>query len=223
MGFWNSVGKWLGAVPVPVPEPTPAPVRRLTFYALGEPEQKGEVKYARSVPGGMVFMFEYRALADPKIETIRVLPVPNAPPEWEEWFPLIRDGVSLELERVAATDRVVCLRVELQRFRYHAVYTSPVAAANAGGELVLQLTGIDGWPPELKLPALPPFPAAWRTDAVVGLARAAAEDGRFAALPVLADALEEVGCDDPLALAHLRTCTDHAPRCWVADWVLAGT
>jgi hypothetical protein len=48
-----------------------------------------------------------------------------------------------------------------------------------------------------------------------------AEDLAFDRLPILADALEDAGCDDALALAHLRQCVDHSPRCWVADWIMA--
>lgn len=217
MGFW-SVGKWREDPPLQ------APGRMLTFHALAGREHRGETRGVRSTggpiggPGGQFFGFEYLAVPDPTVENIRVVQGADSLPFWDEWYPPIFAGVSRELERVTASDRVVSLRVELLRLRFHDVDSSPAAAAGAGQLLVDQL--IRGWPATVPLP---PFPAAWRTDAVVGLARAAAEDGRFAALPVLADALEEVGCDDPLALAHLRTGTDHAPRCWVADWVLAAT
>jgi hypothetical protein len=39
-------------------------------------------------------------------------------------------------------------------------------------------------------------------------------------LPVLADALEEAGCDAPGALAHLRDPGPHARGCWALDLVL---
>lgn len=68
---------------------------------------------------------------------------------------------------------------------------------------------------------LPPFPTKWASSSVLGIAHAVAEDLAFDRLPILADALEDAGCDDALALAHLRQCVDHSPRCWVADWILA--
>jgi hypothetical protein len=61
----------------------------------------------------------------------------------------------------------------------------------------------------------------WRTADVVGLARAAYEDGAFVRLPMLADALMDAGCDDDAILAHCRGSGPHARGCWVVDLVLA--
>src|SRR5438477_3870473 len=41
-----------------------------------------------------------------------------------------------------------------------------------------------------------PFNAAWRTATVVEIARGGVLKGDFAAMPILADALEEAGCSD---------------------------
>ena len=41
-----------------------------------------------------------------------------------------------------------------------------------------------------------------------------------ATLPVLADALEEAGCDDPDILGHCRSTGNHVRGCWVVDLVL---
>jgi len=39
--------------------------------------------------------------------------------------------------------------------------------------------------------------------------------------PVLADALEDAGCDDGRILRHLRSATKgHGPRCWVLKGLL---
>jgi hypothetical protein len=65
---------------------------------------------------------------------------------------------------------------------------------------------------------------------VVMLAHSAYEErslpnGRLmpARLSVIADALEEVGCRDPLVLAHLREWPGHYRGCWVIDWILGRT
>ena len=42
----------------------------------------------------------------------------------------------------------------------------------------------------------------------------------FDRLPILADALEEAGCDDPAILAHLRGDGPHCRGCWVVDLAL---
>jgi hypothetical protein len=42
----------------------------------------------------------------------------------------------------------------------------------------------------------------------------------FADMPVLADALEEAGCDNPLILDHCRRPGEHLRGCWVLDLLL---
>jgi hypothetical protein len=64
------------------------------------------------------------------------------------------------------------------------------------------------------------FDRRWASEAVTGLATGIRSDGAFDRLPLLADALEDAGCDDRLLLAHCRGCLDHAPRCWAVDWIL---
>jgi hypothetical protein len=65
------------------------------------------------------------------------------------------------------------------------------------------------------------FDPAWRTDAATGLARAAYDGRAFDRLPILADALEEAGCDVPAVLDHCRDGnTPHVRGCWVVDLVL---
>jgi hypothetical protein len=64
------------------------------------------------------------------------------------------------------------------------------------------------------------FDPSWQTSSAVGLARAMYESRDFAAMPVLADALEEAGCENANILAHCRGDGPHARGCWVADLVL---
>jgi hypothetical protein len=52
------------------------------------------------------------------------------------------------------------------------------------------------------------------------LARGLYEEGRFADLPVLADALEEAGCADERLLGHCRSGGAHVRGCWVLDLLL---
>jgi hypothetical protein len=55
---------------------------------------------------------------------------------------------------------------------------------------------------------------------VQALAQAISEDRSFADLPVLADTLEEIGCDSPDLLAHLRGPGPHVVGCWAVDAIL---
>jgi hypothetical protein len=60
----------------------------------------------------------------------------------------------------------------------------------------------------------------WLTSTVVGLASAIYADRAFDRLPILADALEEAGCNEPAVLAHCRSDGPHARGCWVVDLLL---
>lgn len=44
----------------------------------------------------------------------------------------------------------------------------------------------------------------WRTDTVVAICKTIRQDQDFSACPILADALEDAGCDDPELLTNLR-------------------
>jgi hypothetical protein len=62
---------------------------------------------------------------------------------------------------------------------------------------------------------------AWRTDTAVSIARTAYEKREFGALPILADALQDAGCNHDCLLTHLRdTVAPHYRGCWALDWVL---
>jgi hypothetical protein len=67
------------------------------------------------------------------------------------------------------------------------------------------------------------FDPAWRTPTAVALAEATYAARDFAGLPVLADALEDAGCDAAELLAHLRGPGPHARGCWALDAVLGKT
>ena len=59
------------------------------------------------------------------------------------------------------------------------------------------------------------FRLHWRTAAVVALARSIRDDRSLDLLPILADALEEAGCDLARLLEHLRdTRLEHFRGCW---------
>jgi hypothetical protein len=60
----------------------------------------------------------------------------------------------------------------------------------------------------------------WNTGCVEQIARGIYDDRRFAELPVLADALEEAGCDNAEILGHCRQPGEHVRGCWVLDSLL---
>ena len=61
---------------------------------------------------------------------------------------------------------------------------------------------------------------AWRTDAALALARQMYESREFGAMPILADALQDAGCDNDDILNHCRSEGSHVRGCWVVDLVL---
>ena len=82
---------------------------------------------------------------------------------------------------------------------------------------------------------LPPFKPEWRTDTAVTLARQMYDAREFSAMPILADALQDAGCDSEPILTHCRVGSAllagrhgspkpsdlrHLRGCWVLDLVL---
>jgi hypothetical protein len=61
---------------------------------------------------------------------------------------------------------------------------------------------------------------AWGSGAVVRLARAIRAGRAFDRLPILADALQEAGCQDAALLSHCRRPGPHGKDCWVVDRIL---
>lgn len=75
---------------------------------------------------------------------------------------------------------------------------------------------------------LPDVPPDWLTDTVVALARTIHDSSDYGPLPILADALQDAGCDDEDMLNHLRhgihECGDSAKwqgGCWCGTcWIV---
>lgn len=61
---------------------------------------------------------------------------------------------------------------------------------------------------------------SWLTTTVVGLATAIYDDRAFACLPILADALEDAGCNNADVLQHCRGEGPHVRGCWALDLIL---
>jgi hypothetical protein len=74
-------------------------------------------------------------------------------------------------------------------------------------------------PTPLK-PFIRPEWLAWNGCVVRHLAQAIYEEKAFDRLPILADALEEAGCDNTDVLAHCRSGGQHVRGCWVVDLLL---
>ncbi|MGF1582606.1 MAG: hypothetical protein ACFCD0_25055 [Gemmataceae bacterium] len=74
--------------------------------------------------------------------------------------------------------------------------------------------------PFQKDPFILPHWKTWNNGTVTRLAHSIYQQKNFGHLPVLADALEEAGCDDETLLDHCRTTTVHTRGCYVLDTLL---
>ena len=64
------------------------------------------------------------------------------------------------------------------------------------------------------------FVPEWRTEAAVGIAAQMYDSRDFGNMPILADALQDAGCDLPEVLDHCRVPATHVRGCWVVDLLL---
>ncbi|MBA4188888.1 MAG: hypothetical protein C0467_12900 [Planctomycetaceae bacterium] len=64
------------------------------------------------------------------------------------------------------------------------------------------------------------FSPEWRTSTAVSLAKQMYESRDFSAMPILADALQDAGCDNADVLDHCRGTGPHVRGCWVVDMLL---
>jgi hypothetical protein len=62
---------------------------------------------------------------------------------------------------------------------------------------------------------------AWLTSTVLALAQQMYESRDFSPMPILADALQDAGCDNEDILNHCRQTGEHVRGCWVVDLILS--
>ncbi|MDB5310244.1 MAG: hypothetical protein JWO38_4446 [Gemmataceae bacterium] len=65
--------------------------------------------------------------------------------------------------------------------------------------------------------------SAWRTLTVLSLAGQMYDSRDFCPMPILADALQDAGCENDEVLAHCRSDGAHVRGCWVVDLLLGKT
>jgi hypothetical protein len=63
----------------------------------------------------------------------------------------------------------------------------------------------------------------WRNGTILQIAQTIYDEKRFSDLPILADALEDAGCEDQGLLEHCRHSFEHVRGCWVLDLLLGKT
>jgi hypothetical protein len=91
-----------------------------------------------------------------------------------------------------------------------------LSARRAQTALFLDLVG----PLPFRSFTLPEGCLAWNDATVVKIAQAMYSDGALDRMPILADALEDAGCDNADILNHCRQPGEHVRGCWVIDLLL---
>ena len=93
------------------------------------------------------------------------------------------------------------------------------ATAREWGAIVREIYG----PNPFHLPAFNPAWLAWNDRTIHKMAQIIYDESRFDRLPLLADALEDAGCDNANLLTHCRGPGPHVRGCWAIDLVLDKT
>jgi len=106
---------------------------------------------------------------------------------------------------------------ERVRTKVYAKHARP-AVERTSAALVALAREVLGNP--FRVPAIHPAWREWHGGAVRLIAERVARTWDFSALPVLADALQDAGCEDEHLLAHLRSPGPHVPGCWALEAVL---
>ncbi len=71
--------------------------------------------------------------------------------------------------------------------------------------------------PWQTLPQVKPAWLRWNEGTVAKMVQTICEEGRFEETPIVADALEEAGCNERRILDHLRSAGPHVRGCWALD------
>lgn len=67
------------------------------------------------------------------------------------------------------------------------------------------------------------FDSSWQTDTAVSVACQTYESRDFSPMPILADALQDAGCENEDILTHCRGSGPHVRGCWVVDLMIYGS
>lgn len=107
----------------------------------------------------------------------------------------------------ATTDNLMQQLSSYNRQRMQAVATEELAQCDIARDVL-------GYP-GVRVP----FDSAWCTSTAIALVRGMYQTSEYFAMPILADALQDAGCDDPGVLDHCRNDKPHSRGCWVCKAV----
>jgi hypothetical protein len=133
----------------------------------------------------------------------------------QEYVPAILGGAEQGRAALGECGEWLCsVKVEITSMRAHPMDSNYAVFSKAAKQFV-QGALRDACTPLLSLDP------SWRTPDVLALARHVHQTHDHSDLPVLADALEDAGCDFALLLDHCRAARDHGASCWAVQLTLA--
>jgi hypothetical protein len=161
-----------------------------------------------------------------RLSRIRSALKTHHPTRVSQWFPLYTNHIRSVPAWHATRGQIIRASREGARCcawssTRRVSFTGSVAMNFPAGELAAQavlLRDIFGNP--FRPVALAPAWPTWNEGALPKLAQAIYEERCFGDLPILADALEEAGCDNADILSHCRQPGEHVRGCWVVDLLL---
>jgi hypothetical protein len=144
--------------------------------------------------------------------------VADEPKSWAELEPRLWQlpGSTWELSHTLIREDVVGRAVSKMVFVAESVLAEHSESAEVVHQVMIGLVHeVFGNP--FRPVSLDPI---WQTSTVKSIARAIYEEYGFDRMPILADALEDAGCDDTDILNHCRSEGPHTRGCWVIDLLL---
>ncbi len=148
----------------------------------------------------------------------------------------VADGLATDQERAEGAAAVLEWEPQGEQEREEQASVAHVLLADAG--FFARLPTAFQWPPTGDMPPPEPwmcdrfrdifgnpfcpvtFDPSWRTTTAVAIANHMYQTLEFGAMPILADALQDAGCDTQDILDHCRGPGPHVRGCWLVDLVL---
>jgi hypothetical protein len=146
------------------------------------------------------------------------LPSNGSEKQWMAYHAVAMAVISNQYGAWADTHEAVAKAVVDGEGRRHGGQEWLAACAQAKQGLIGLLRDITGNP--FRQPTISPAWLTWSEGLVTKLAEGIYLARAFDQLPILADALEDAGCNDEAILAHLRSGGPHVRGCWAVDVLL---